>query len=539
MNKLSLSLVALLLVSCTTMKDIPTSDPSWIYGEGEGESQAQAEQSARLDLLGRALQEGGGAFAIDESWKASADSSKAGAKEWSELLQARLVELPVLKPLSSAKTKAASWRTIYRLSRKEWAAIEARHRGEVLSKLTQDWGIASGEGSGAAVYVDRVAAFLRLGSRLQAEGWVDAAIEEAGISSLKAESEKLLLGLSAEIQIKALGALPLAIEGKTIDVQVIDSKASIVGLKGIPLALRISLKPGKGGRLIRAVTDEAGKASFAISATSEEAGRIWFCTLATDFASIGPGNLALALDSKTSSSSQWRHLASLSILLPPEIAVAAGQYPVGKAANDRATEPDEAEASMAATPGFMVQESAVSMEAWRVYQDLNPGSDSENSWLDNEAFNAPDQPVVGVTWRQAQAYALWLSKLGGVYRLPTEVERDIFARAGGKGVYPWGDQAPGPSLAQFRAPGVLATAKLRSFAQGKNPWGLWDASGNIWEWTSSDAATVLGARQGWKAVKGGAWNCEANDLRLSNRRGMDPSSSRSDLGFRLVREMTP
>src|ERR1700733_7099473 len=64
-------------------------------------------------------------------------------------------------------------------------------------------------------------------------------------------------------------------------------------------------------------------------------------------------------------------------------------------------------------------------------------------WND-AAFNSPRQPVVGVSWYDANTYRAWLSLLTGHhYRLPTEAEWEFAARGGKEGaLYPWGDAAP-------------------------------------------------------------------------------------------------
>ena len=110
-------------------------------------------------------------------------------------------------------------------------------------------------------------------------------------------------------------------------------------------------------------------------------------------------------------------------------------------------------------------------------------------WLDKN-LNAPDQPVVGVSWHDAAAFAAWLSRLTGrTYRLPTEAEWEVAARGGLDGQpFPWGAELPNAG-GRFRAnynpntydeDGYRYAAPVKSFPA--NGYGLFDMAGNVAEW---------------------------------------------------------
>lgn len=164
-------------------------------------------------------------------------------------------------------------------------------------------------------------------------------------------------------------------------------------------------------------------------------------------------------------------------------------------------------------------------------------------------------PVVHVSWNDACRFAEWA---GG--RLPSEAEWEHAARGGLKGAtYPWGDQAPDDNgffpcnIWQGQFPerdtgkdGFKGLAPARSFAP--NGFGLYNMSGNCWEWTA-DAFRVRSLKRSAKAInekaraegrrllKGGSHLCHASychRYRIAARMGNTPDSTTGHTGFRLA-----
>ncbi|MGQ9920912.1 MAG: formylglycine-generating enzyme family protein [Desulfobacca sp.] len=178
-------------------------------------------------------------------------------------------------------------------------------------------------------------------------------------------------------------------------------------------------------------------------------------------------------------------------------------------------------------------------------------------WQDKH-LNGPDQPVVGVTWHDAVAFAAWLSNLTGqTYRLPTEAEWEAAARGGLVGQpFPWGQQPPdhdGRFLANFNPnpfdrDGYRYTAPVGSFPP--NGFGLFDMAGNVAEWCLDwyDAKAYhnrprlnpSGPPTGTtRVLRGGSWYSRARDLRCAARQFAPPNRTDGFIGFRLVRPITP
>ncbi len=161
-------------------------------------------------------------------------------------------------------------------------------------------------------------------------------------------------------------------------------------------------------------------------------------------------------------------------------------------------------------------------------------------WQD-ERFNAPDQPVVGVTWFDAVAYCEWLSSLTGArYRLPTEAEREKAARGGLEGTqFPWGDDA-GEAGGRFpqEAPRPVGLSS-------PNGYGLFDMAYNVHEWCSdwydatyyavSPGRDPAGPPSGKRRTsRGGAWRHQIKYNRCAARSSLDPSFQYNDYGFRVA-----
>ncbi len=123
-----------------------------------------------------------------------------------------------------------------------------------------------------------------------------------------------------------------------------------------------------------------------------------------------------------------------------------------------------------------------------------PAQPEPRFWQD-AAFNNPSQPVVGVCWYEAMAYAAWLAAVSGQpYRLPSEPEWEWAARRGGR-PFPWGDGWDASRLNSLEGDDrVMRTTPVGAYPHATTPDGIYDLSGNVWEWTATRSTPAIRTR---------------------------------------------
>ncbi|MDX1513456.1 MAG: SUMF1/EgtB/PvdO family nonheme iron enzyme [Gammaproteobacteria bacterium] len=156
-----------------------------------------------------------------------------------------------------------------------------------------------------------------------------------------------------------------------------------------------------------------------------------------------------------------------------------------------------------------------------------------------------DHPVAETTWRGARNYCDWRGA-----RLPTEVEWEAAARGFTGRTYPWGNQAPSPTLAYFGYPSGV-TAPVGSRPDGATPEGVLDLAGSLAEWTASlyrqypydpgDGREDLEAA-GERVTRGGdyVFDIDADQLTGYFRGGYSraPQNGHRHIGFRCARPLS-
>jgi len=171
---------------------------------------------------------------------------------------------------------------------------------------------------------------------------------------------------------------------------------------------------------------------------------------------------------------------------------------------------------------------------------------------EDQGWGRERRPVINVSWKDAKAYAEWLSaQTGKPYRLPTESEWEYAARSGAM-QESWAGTSQESELetyAVFANNSGNRTAEVGK--KEKNRFGLYDLSGNVWEWVEDCAhATYHDAPQdgsawlethggncGLRVFRGGFWNAVPAELRTSYRLRLSAEYRSSNMGFRLAEDV--
>ena len=207
---------------------------------------------------------------------------------------------------------------------------------------------------------------------------------------------------------------------------------------------------------------------------------------------------------------------------------------------------EQAGAEDAESPAHLVTLSSYYMEMCELPQAFWESVMGSNPSKHQGAF----YPVENVSWNDCQTFISKLNTLlkdqlpdGMKFRLPTEAEWEFAARGGNKSFrYQYSGSNDIDEVAWYKENSDGETHYAMALKKG-NELGLYDMSGNVWEWCSdwsggyrSEAQTnPTGAKSGsYRVIRGGAWNNSARLCRTAYRYSYTPSSSFDYLGLRLV-----
>ena len=159
----------------------------------------------------------------------------------------------------------------------------------------------------------------------------------------------------------------------------------------------------------------------------------------------------------------------------------------------------------------------------------------------------PAEPVVHVSFYEADAYARWAGK-----RLPTEAEWEKAAcydpKNDTKSIYPWGDEPPDYTKCNLLESNIWGCAEIGSYPEGVSPYGCEQMVGDVWEWTSSEFVGYRGFKStfreyndkwftGQKVLRGGSYGTPSMSIRGSYRNFFRLDERWMFAGFRLASDI--
>jgi len=224
--------------------------------------------------------------------------------------------------------------------------------------------------------------------------------------------------------------------------------------------------------------------------------------------------------------------------VPPLIQIPAGSYWMGSSAGQEVESP----VHRVWVDGFALAATQVTVDEYARF--LGASGFAPPPFWNDANFSHPRQPVVAVSWFEADAYCQWLRASTGLpFRLPTEAEWERAARGGLEGkLFPWGDDEPStrPSYADRWKAAPEPVGKSQP-----NGYGLFEMCENVHEWCSdwfapdyyaasperNPQGPAAGAR---KASRGGSWRHQIKIARCSARSSIPPEFHYADYGFRIA-----
>lgn len=311
-------------------------------------------------------------------------------------------------------------------------------------------------------------------------------------------------------------------------------------------------------------TDTSSAGSAAISA------RLWdFGDGATSTAAnpshtytvSGPYTVSLTVTSSAGSDTEnkFRYIVAETatedtIMLPGDVPltmvrISAGTFMMG-------ADLDEQDRDINETPKHQV---TLSHDFWIGKYELTKGQwkaiMATEPWKNYDSYiSDPDSPAIAVTWEDAQDFFTELSTYTGqTYRLPTEAEWEYACRANTETRFYWGDDPDYTEITDYVWWGVNARGIGEEYAHVgglklPNAWGLYDMSGNVWEWCqdwfgyySTDPVTdPTGPATGTlRILRAGSWyNQYSRCCRSAFRNYFAPTTVCTDFGFRVCRPGT-
>ena len=279
------------------------------------------------------------------------------------------------------------------------------------------------------------------------------------------------------------------------------------------------------------------------------AGRYWACSLSTNYSSYACNLIFDSEDISWGDSPRFSGFSVRPVVRTKEtytvngvsvkmIPVEGGTFQMGS--DDSDANDDQKPVHQVTLSSFSIGETEVTQELWYAVMGAKPTS--SNSWSTTRGLGN-NYPAYYVSWNDCQTFITKLNQMTGKkFRLPTEAEWEYAARGGNKSNgYKYSGSNTIEDVAWYNSNSNMYTHPVATKAP--NELGIYDMSGNVYEWcqdwygeySSGSQTNPTGPSSGSNRVeRGGGWNIDARDCRVSLRDYVNPTKSYSNLGFRLA-----
>ncbi|MBR5646311.1 MAG: SUMF1/EgtB/PvdO family nonheme iron enzyme [Treponema sp.] len=527
-SKLILTLMCLALfaanASAKPKSELVKEEAGYYYGYGKAGSNEDACAIAKKDLLESAL----------TSTLRLSDPEADNITVTEDTVKERFTDI---KPFFQSKNGQS---VTYRIKVSEFEKDEKQYAAKLRAKLAPLYNVVSGKGN-IGTRMSKAIEILQILSDCGETNLLT--MQEKGTELYSAKVESLCSAAINELTYKFSEKDKIIPSTTQLTLTVKDKSGKAVTdlpLKAVWSMPYLSISTGSEeiAEVVSYVTtDAAGNAVIDYPIADEYKNKIVCLEVSIAFATIElPTAPMRRLQNESTTEARYLGISSFDDMFK-SVEVKAGTYTTGAIASDTRANPKE-KSRTAKVKAYRIDTDPVTNLQFAAFIYLTR-SEEEPEYFSNSDYNAAQQPVVGVSVKMAEAYAKWLSEqTGSKYRLPTDDEWEIAARANTDYIYPWGNDDPSKGKkANYKGNGKFKKpSPVGSFADSTNAWGLEDMAGNVWEWTGT--ARNETADSSSATVKGGSWMDGPVDLRISNFKNIDKESGYPDVGFRLIKEVT-
>ena len=220
--------------------------------------------------------------------------------------------------------------------------------------------------------------------------------------------------------------------------------------------------------------------------------------------------------------------------------IPGGSFLMGSPADEQGRFSDEEPRHPVEIEPFQIMTTEVTQAMWKEVMGENPASGPAAG---------DEYPVFNVSWYDCVEFVEKLNERddGYAYRLPSEAEWEYACRAGTETRYYWGDDPDGTEIEDYAWYRDNSEEHAHPVAEKEpNPWGLYDMSGNVWEWcrdswhddytgAPNDGSPREQAGASERVSRGGSWLGDAGQCRSAYRFLNSADFAYGAQGFRVVR----
>jgi len=223
------------------------------------------------------------------------------------------------------------------------------------------------------------------------------------------------------------------------------------------------------------------------------------------------------------------------------VSIPAGSFEMGSPQSESGRDSDEGPVHSVNIQSFEMMTTEVTQGMWQEVMGENPAQYTGNL----------NRPVETVSWNDCQEFITRMNDIDPsyTYRLPSEAEWEYACRAGTTTRFYWGDDPDSTAIDEYAWYWANTDTTPQPVAQKlPNDWGLYDMSGNVFEWCEdwyheshsgapTDGSARVSPSGSSRIERGGAWFGDARYCRSANRGVDSPGSGGGGLGFRLARSV--